>query len=247
MSDQTPAALPLIGGRQPLVKQIIRLGNIDHPHVGKWYAVDSDNSAFYLRHDGKWRDGINCETLDGLWPSAEAATSAVLAFANNQTPAAGLESEQSVLARYNLLIAALGCDASWTPEAIQRHARELYARPVFVMCSNCETMHNPRQDCRVCLANNERRAAEMQIESLEAELAVASHPPLGAWQDRPTLPGWSECRFLRNPPDFRVARWWNGKRLSSVPRDSDTPLNVGEYTDFVFLGCPTPPATEKGA
>jgi hypothetical protein len=206
MSDQTPAALPLIGGRQPLVRQIIRLGNIDHPHVGKWYAVDSDNSAFYLRHDGKWRDGINCETLDGLWPSAEAATSAVLAFANNQTPAAGLESK----AEFRAWLTDHLAGAFWSA-----------------------------------------RGAESLMDDIAAKAAeifqAPSHPPLGAWQDRPTLPGWYECRFLRNPPDFRVARWWNGKRLSSVPRDSDTPLNVGEYTDFVFLGCPTPPATEKGA
>lgn len=94
----------------------------------------------------------------------------VIAALESQLTAAQASRDES-LARYSLLYTALGCDASWTPEAIQRHAKELYQRPVYVMCSNCETMHNPRQDCRVCAANNERRAAERQIDSLNAELA----------------------------------------------------------------------------
>lgn len=47
--------------------------------------------------------------------------------------------------------------------------------------------------------------------------------------------GWYECRFLRNPPDYRVVRWWDGNHLFSTPHYSNTTCDVREYTEFVAL------------
>jgi len=47
--------------------------------------------------------------------------------------------------------------------------------------------------------------------------------------------GWYECRFLKNPPEFRVARWWDGSHLFSTPHYSNTSCDSREYTEFVPL------------
>lgn len=46
--------------------------------------------------------------------------------------------------------------------------------------------------------------------------------------------GWYECRFLRNPPDCRVVRWWSGKVLHHTKHET-TPCDSREYTEFVAL------------
>lgn len=49
--------------------------------------------------------------------------------------------------------------------------------------------------------------------------------------DKPLLVGWYECRFIRNSPDARVARYWDGKQLRFTPSDK-TGCAVAEYVDF---------------
>src|SRR5687768_12677754 len=61
---------------------------------------------------------------------------------------------------------------------------------------------------------------------------------------------WYECRFIRNGPDSRVARWWNGRELCSTSQ----PRHVGdcymvEYTDFIgplVVPAPAPAAAVEG-
>ena len=78
------------------------------------------------------------------------------------------ENDRTYSTRYARLIERLGCNGSWTPEAILRHAGELYTRPAYVMCSNCETMHNPRNDCSVCEKNKEIATLTARAEAAEA-------------------------------------------------------------------------------
>ena len=63
----------VVDGREAAIRQILPCGNYDHPHLRKWYIVDIHNGSYYLRHDGQWRDGIDCESGDGVWPTEQSA------------------------------------------------------------------------------------------------------------------------------------------------------------------------------
>lgn len=119
--------------------------------------------------------------------------------------AAAKERATKESARYSLLLTALGCDASWTPEAVQREARSLSKKPDFVMCSNCETRHHPGSDCRTCEAKNETRKVEAERDAALDELSAAKKRAESAEYDLQTAVTEDE-EVLRGKLDAALAQ-----------------------------------------
>src|SRR5688572_28569896 len=79
------------------------------------------------------------------------------------------------------------------------------------------------------------------MRSHDEELAMTPDPATPQEQPVPNKPGWYECRFLRNPPDWLIVRWWSGRALYHTRRESDA-VDLREYTDFIG---PLVPITEQ--